>query len=199
MNSTSTTHRLEDETHNHFIKGCPYTLSRLVASSSLSESSTTKQVKRYTGSDEAEHTVWPSRNESGRPLISAPLPMRANSSQLLPSRPLLQINSGPQWRLAVLKGLYNFEETFNQQSEEKQLRRKARRQTFQPASEFTYRFCGRDSTSQIGLLNHNRHCTSDPNLTPVAICFWALYRPVTLSSDPEPKCWSVANANANRH
>jgi len=39
----------------------------------------------YSGK-EAEHTVWPSRNESGRPLISALLPMRANSSQLLPSQ-----------------------------------------------------------------------------------------------------------------
>lgn len=45
---------------------------------------------------EAEHTVWPSRNALGRALISALLPVQANSSQLLPSRPLLQIDNGPQ-------------------------------------------------------------------------------------------------------
>lgn len=89
-----------------------YTLSRLVASCrspvlqnkwNVTQEVMWEAVTRgawwptgdYSGK-EAEHTVWPSRNEWGRPLISAPLPMRANSSQLLPSQPLLQIDSGPQ-------------------------------------------------------------------------------------------------------
>lgn len=79
----------------------PY-ISRLVVRSLLLDSSITEQMKHYTRTDEGgcnsgrQNTTWPSQNALGRALISALLPVQANSSQLLPSRPLLQIDCGPQ-------------------------------------------------------------------------------------------------------
>ena len=66
------------------------------------------------------------------------------------------------WRLQVKDGLSRFEESQQQKTEEKRLRRKARARSPEPSSSSTFmcNHCGRVCYSRIGLYSHSRRCSS---------------------------------------